>query len=119
MLDKMKWAWAALVAFVMAALAFIYGKKTVSVLQAGIKVHNAKGKVLNKEIARAEKAAQAEQDEVEKVHFIERAETLKVDRKKLEEERARLVQETGSRRLSDVDLARIDSARGRKRSSVG
>jgi hypothetical protein len=123
MIDKLKWAFIALVSLFLGILAFLYGKQTLSVLRWKVREHNAKGRILNTEIKAAEDKAAAEENEAQAQMFAERANTLKIDRDNLEKERLRLVAETGDlEEMSDADLAESDNdrrARARTGSSAG
>lgn len=111
-MDKFKWFFAALGAFVLGLLAFIYGKKTPAVLRAKVRAHNARGRVLNADIKNAEQKAAAEADEERKQLHLDRANTLKIDRAELEKERKKLLDQTGDlEAVSDADLAAAHNKR--------
>ncbi len=120
MIDKVSWIFAGLIALVLAGLAFVYGKKTPDVLRARARAHNAKGRVLNAEIAAAEKEAAAEKDELKRQVHVERANMLKVDRDEVKKRRLRLLEETGDiNGKSDAELAELRNAASRSSSVAG
>ena len=111
-MDKVKWFFAALAAFGLGLLAFVYGKKTPAVLRAKVRAHNARGRVLNTDIKTAEMKASAEASEEQKQLHLDRANTLKIDRAELEKARKKLLNETGDlEAVSDADLAAAHNKR--------
>lgn len=109
MMDKLKWILAAVAAFVLTFLAFVYGKKTTSVLRAKARAHNAKGRVISGEIEVAEAKASREADDHLRARHMAKADLLRSNREKLETERLRLVGELP--KVPDVELARRFNAR--------
>lgn len=118
MIDKLKWVFLAAIAVIAGFLGLLYGKKTPAELRAKARAHNAKGRVINKQIEAAEKQAEAENDEEKRQFHVERANTLKVDRAELQKARAQLLEETGDLDVSDAELANLRNA-SKRGSSVG
>lgn len=105
--DHLGYVFAAIGAALLAVAALIYGKKTLSVLSAQIAAHNAKGRLINGQIANAEAKAEAEKnDNLRNVH-VARAQSLRSAAAVIEDRRLRLIQESGDLpEVSDVDVAR-------------
>lgn len=117
MKDKLKWIGAAVAAFVLGLLALIYGKKTTAVLRAKVRAHNAKGRVLEGEIAVAEKKAAAATSEVDRKVHVEKANVFRLERDKVEKARDELLEETGD--LPEMDDAELAAHHNRSGSAVG
>ena len=116
--DKAKWVALAAVAVGGTALAIIYGKETGSVLDAKIKEHNARGKLLNAQrAAELKKAAAAESEEEAKEH-IERADTLTMQAAAVHKKRLTLIEGTGDLD-SDAEVVRRELDRDRPGSKTG
>ncbi|NJO82038.1 MAG: hypothetical protein HC828_04065 [Blastochloris sp.] len=124
MIEKVETAWSwiryvllALWAVVMGVLMFVYGKRTQDGLMAQVAAHNAKGKLLNAKIEALSTKARQEADERERKRHSERADTLKIQRKEIEEKRLRLMTESGDLVMDDANLAASDNARRARRAA--
>lgn len=124
MIEKLKTAWSwiryvllACWAVAMGILMFVYGKRTADGLGAQVAAHNAKGKLLNAKIEALNNKAKQEADEKLKRQHSERADTLKIQRREVEEKRLRLMTESGDLVMDDAHLAASDNARRARRAA--
>lgn len=105
--DHLGYVLAAIGAILLAVASLIYGKKTLSVLSAQIAAHNAKGRLINGQIANAEAKAEAEKNAHMRDVHVARAQSLRSAAAVVQDRRLRLIQESGDLpEVSDVAVAR-------------